>query len=139
MAADELFVDTSAWYALAVRNDASHDAVVHALRRIMRGNRRLVTTNLVIAESHRLLMRRVHRRAALAFLEAVVKPPHVIVSSTPEREARAQHDWLAPYEDHDFSFTDAVSFAVMSERRIRSALTLDGHFRAAGFAMVPAA
>jgi len=84
-------------------------------------------------------MRRVHRRAALAFLEAVVKPPHVIVFSTPEREARAQQAWLAPDDDHDFSLTDALSFAVMSERRIRSALTLDGHFRAAGFAVIPAA
>jgi len=105
----------------------------------MRRGRRLVTTNLVIAESQALLMRRVHRLAALAFLEAVVKPPHVIVFSTPEREARAQQDWLAPDDDHDFSLTDALSFAVMSERRIRSALTLDGHFRAAGFAVIPAA
>lgn len=93
-------------------------AVVHALRRLMRGNRRLVTTNLVIAESHALLMRRVNRRAALAFLEAVVKLPHVIVFSTPEREARAQLDWLALYDDHDFSFTNAISFAVMNELRL---------------------
>jgi predicted nucleic acid-binding protein len=33
----------------------------------------------------------------------------------------------------------AVSFAVMSERRMRAALTLDGHFRSAGFAIIPAA
>jgi predicted nucleic acid-binding protein len=44
---------------------------------------------------------------------------------------------LERYEDRDFSFTDAVSFAVMSERRIREALTLDTHFAAAGFAVLP--
>lgn len=139
MAADELFVDTSAWYAMAVRNDPSHAAVVLAVRRLVRGKRRIVTTNLVIAESHALLMRRVHRRAALAFLEAVVQEPNVIVFSTPEREARAKHDWLDQYDDQDFSLTDAVSFAVMSERRIKTALALDVHFRTAGFTVVPSA
>jgi len=138
VAGEEVFVDTSAWYALAVRNDPSHAAVVRTVRRLARGRRRFVTTNLVVAESHALLMRRVNRRAALAFLEAVVLEPHVIVFSTAEREARAQHDWLQRFDDQDFSLTDAVSFAVMSERRIATALALDAHFRTAGFAVLPA-
>ncbi len=37
-----------------------------------------------------------------------------------------------PIEDQDFSLADAVSFAVMSERRISKALTLDHHFSVAG-------
>lgn len=60
----------------------------------------------------------------------------MIVRSTPEVEAKAQREWLERYDDQDFSFTDAVSFAVMSERRIVDALTLDAHFAAAGFNLV---
>jgi predicted nucleic acid-binding protein len=56
-----------------------------------------------------------------------------VVRSTEAREQATTRDWLARYADHDFSFTDAVSFAVMAERRIRSALSLDHHFVAAGF------
>ena len=41
--------------------------------------------------------------------------------------------WLARYDDQGFSFADAVSFAVMTERGIREALTLDRHFVVAGF------
>ena len=41
--------------------------------------------------------------------------------------------WLARYDDQGFSFADAVSFAVMTERGIRDALTLDHHFVVAGF------
>jgi predicted nucleic acid-binding protein len=40
------------------------------------------------------------------------------------------------YTDQDFSFTDAVSFAVMTERRIRDALSLDHRFVVAGFQSV---
>lgn len=93
----------------------------------------MVTTNLVLAETHTLLLYRGHRAAALTFLRAVRESPNLIVSSTPALEQRALADWLEPFEDQDFSFTDAVSFAVMAERRIARALTLDAHFATAGF------
>ena len=37
----------------------------------------------------------------------------------------------------DFSLVDAVSFELMSGRGIREALTLDRHFSAAGFVVIP--
>lgn len=46
--------------------------------------------------------------------------------------------WLERFDDQDISFTDAISFAVMSERGIEEALTLDRHFAAAGFRVVNA-
>ena len=54
-------------------------------------------------------------------------------SSTETLEQAGTRDWLARYADHDSSFVDAVSFAVMAERRIRSALSLDHHVVVAGF------
>ena len=47
----ELFVDTSAWFALADRATAGHRAVVSALRDRLGKGALLVTTNLVIAEN----------------------------------------------------------------------------------------
>ena len=52
---------------------------------------------------------------------------------------RAVTHWLERYDDQDFSFADAVSFEVMAERGVREALTLDRHFAAAGFVVLPAA
>lgn len=137
--ASELFVDTSGWYPIADPTEPTHHAVARALREKVGGGIRVVTTNLVVAETHALLMRRIHRDVALAFVQRVVTPPQIAVSSSPEIEERATHDWLERYTDQNFTFTDAVSFAVMNERRIQEALTLDHRFAAAGFTMIPTA
>ena len=134
---DEVFVDTSAWYPLAVRAHPQHAALATPLRRLASRGVRIVTTTLVVAETHALLLRRVHREAALTFVRTVREPPNLVVASTPELEDSAEVDWLGAYEDQDFSFADAVSFAVMAERGIGDALTLDRHFATAGFRMVP--
>ena len=131
--AAEFFVDTSAWYPLIVARHAEHARLSSALRALIRNHRRLVTTSLVVAETHALLLRRVGRAPALMFLQTVGESPNVVVRSTRELEAAAERDWLTRYDDQDFSFADAVSFAVMTERGIREALTLDHHFVVAGF------
>lgn len=135
---DEVFVDTSAWYPLAVRAHSEHAALAAPLRRLVSRGFRVVTTNLVVSETHALLLCRVHREAALTFVRTVREPPNLVVASTPELEESAMADWLDVYEDQDFSLADAVSFALMAERGITDALTLDHHFATAGFRRVPA-
>jgi predicted nucleic acid-binding protein len=137
VASREIFVDTSAWFPLLLRRHPEHAQIAGALRRRISSGDRIVTTNLVLAESYALLLYRGHRTAALSFLDAVQQPPNVIVSSTPEIERQAIADWLEPFDDQNFSFADSVSFAVMRERDITRALTLDAHFATAGFEMLP--
>jgi len=134
--AAEFFVDTSAWYPLLVRKHGDHARLAASLRSLIARGRRLVTTNLVVAETHALVMRRAGTAPALAFLRAVGEPPNLVVRSSEEIERLAVRDWLERYDDQNLSLTDAVSFTVMSERRIREALTLDHHFVAAGFAPI---
>jgi uncharacterized protein len=133
----ELFVDTSGWFPLADPRDPDHATVAGALRARIASGDRLVTTNLVIAETYALLLRRTYRGAALRFLEEVRRSPNLVASSTAELEHRAEDDWLRRFADQDFSFTDAVSFAVMAERGIAHVLGLDHHFSTAGFVLVP--
>lgn len=132
-------MDSSAWYPLVDPQHPDHARLATALRDRVRAGGRVVTTNLVLAESHALVLRRVHRAAALAFVRTVGRPPNVVVASTADLEALAVSDWLAKFDNLDLSFTDAVSFAVMAERGIREALTLDQHYAAAGFVIVPGA
>ena len=131
--AGEFFVDTSALYPLVVTAHPDHPAIAATMRMFLNERNRVVTTNLVVAESHALLRCRAGHRAALTFARTVGEPPNLVVHSGADIEGRAVRDWLERFGDHDFSFTDAVSFAVMAERNIQDALTLDHHFAIAGF------
>jgi predicted nucleic acid-binding protein len=131
-----VFVDTSAWYPLAVASHPDHAGLAAALRDRVRQSTRIVTTNLVLAETHALLLRRVGREVAIEFSRTVRRPPNVIEYSSAAREEEALHGWLARFSDQSFSLTDAVSFVVMKELGIREALTLDRHFVTAGFRMI---
>jgi predicted nucleic acid-binding protein len=130
-------VDTSAWYALVDTGERVRPRVAQALRDAIEGRYRIITTNLIVAETHALLLRRFGHDVALAFLREIRSEPNVVVESSRELEESARRDWLERFDDQDFSLTDAVSFAVMSERRISSELTLDHHFSVAGFEVRP--
>ncbi|MBI2537412.1 MAG: type II toxin-antitoxin system VapC family toxin [Gemmatimonadetes bacterium] len=135
--AAEVFVDAGVWFAAANPKDRDHQASAGAMREAAAEGLRPVTTNLVVAEAHALLVHRVHRTAALAFLRRVRAAPLVLVTSTPEREDRAIREWIERYDDQAFSLTDAVSFTVMKERGIQDALALDRHVGVAGFRIRP--
>jgi predicted nucleic acid-binding protein len=134
----EIFVDTSAWYPLADRGHPDHAAVADVMAERIRDGARVVTTNLVVAETHALLLRRGGREAALRFLTEVRSDPLVVETSTPDLEGRAIAEWLVRYDDQNFTLTDAVGFVVMENRGIRDALALDRHFAIAGFVTLPA-
>jgi predicted nucleic acid-binding protein len=123
---------------LARSDHADHAPLARALQHAVRRGTRVVTTNLVVAETHALLLRWTSRETARAFVRTMPGSPNVVVRSSAELERVAVTDWLERYDDQDFSFADAVSFAVMTERGVSEALTLDRHFAAAGFRMVPA-
>ncbi|MFN8581484.1 MAG: PIN domain-containing protein [Gemmatimonadaceae bacterium] len=111
--ASEVFVDTSAWYPAVVSNHADHRRVAKALTDRVQRRQRVVTTNLVIAETHALLLHRVNREAALAFTSIVRQSPNLVVYSDARLE-QAALEWLDRFKDQTFSLCDAVSFSVMT-------------------------
>jgi uncharacterized protein len=132
----ELFVDTSAWYPLVVSSHPDHHRLSAALRAHVERRVRIVTSNLVVAESHALILRRAGIAPALRYVQLVRVAPNIVVMSDVQLEDAAINHWIARYADHSFSMVDAVSFAIMAARGIHAALTLDRHFAIAGFTMV---
>jgi len=51
MAAPEAFLDTSVLYALIDRKDAHHSAAREAVERLLRDQRRLLTTDYIVTEA----------------------------------------------------------------------------------------
>ncbi len=133
-----VFLDTSGWLAVLSELEAHHMEALDAYRDVLAAGRGFVTTNLVVAEMHVLLVRHRGSDAGIRLLDALKHDPtHEISYVTPELERQAIDRWLRSYSDHRFSLTDAVSLEVMRAERIGEALALDNHFRIAGLEMLP--
>lgn len=131
-----VFVDTGAWYALQVTDDANHPRAKEYLPWILEHFQGLITSNHVIGETYTLL--RVSRGydKAKRFLDSVRQSPRLAVHLASYASERKAFAFLDKYRDHPFSFVDGVSFAIMREKRIEDAFAFDVHFRIAGFKRV---
>ncbi|MEK6657790.1 MAG: type II toxin-antitoxin system VapC family toxin [Nitrospirota bacterium] len=134
---ENIFIDTSAWLAIADNDDAHHKKAVSAYPSLLKFHSGLVTSNLVIAESYILILKELGHKAAISFLEGIKTSPRILrIYSNEEIETDAE-DILAKYDDHDFSYADAVSFVIMKELKIKKAFCFDKHFLTAGFEKIP--
>lgn len=133
----EILVDTGAWVAATVTDDAHHVQATAVYRPYL-ARYRWVTTNLIIAESYILLRRAAGHRRAVAFLERVAASPRVRKIHSDARLEGEAEAILRHFKDQDFSFTDAVSFALMRDRGMEAAFAFDTHFHTMGFRLLPA-
>jgi predicted nucleic acid-binding protein len=131
----QVFVDTSAFSALADKKDDNHTKAVSFNKTISRI--RLVTTNYILDELYTLLLlhtgygKTVEFKSRLDFLIARNALTVVWIS-----ELIATQTWQIFEQfntDKQWSFTDCTSYIVMKERGITEAFTFDHHFSQMGF------
>jgi hypothetical protein len=119
---EEIFVDSSAWIALANINDAHHAEAAGAYPDILKNCKRLATSNLVIAETYVVLQRELGHPSAVEFLNRINASPRILKSWSNDSIETEAEQLLLKYSDQDFSYTDAVSFVIMKRRKIKRAL-----------------
>jgi uncharacterized protein len=129
-----VFVDSGAWIAYFSVRDARHAEAEGGLRAAVATRRVLVTTNLILAEVHRWFLFQAGIAPAAAALDRIDATPLVKVVHANAEHHRAARVWLAKLGDQRITYTDAVSFAVMTALRCRLVFTFDHDFLVAGFA-----
>ncbi len=131
---NSIFVDSSGWIAFFSARDQHHADSDRLFHRTARAKRLLLTTNLVLAEIHRLLLYRAGIKAAAAALDRIEASSLVKIEFAVASHHNAAQIWLKKLSQHPISYADAVSFAVMEASGCKEALSYDHHFRLAGFA-----
>ena len=114
--------------ALLDADDADHARAVGAARQIASEKRPSFITNYIEVETHALLLRKLGRSLAREWL---LTGGLAVVRALPADEQRAK-ELLARHTDKDWTLCDAISFAVLEARHVRSAFTFDHHFRQYG-------
>ena len=127
----EVFLDSSAIYALADSRDLDHGAV----RAVYADSAtRFVTHELILVEVFSLITKRLHKGAALRVVAALHGSPRVEIVPVTPGLLSAGWDRCARFSDKDWDWIDCVSFELMNQRGLCEALSLDRHFVKAGFA-----
>lgn len=128
-----VLVDSGAWIALLSARDQHHGEADGLFRRAIRERVALVTTNLVLAEVHRLLLFRAGIGAAATALDRIEASERVSIVFPTARHHVAARAWIARLGNQRITYTDAVSFAVMEAAPCGAVLGFDHDFVVAGF------
>jgi len=134
-----IFVDTGAWFAMAVRNDPDHTS---AMRWLGRNREPLITTDHVLAETATLIRMRDKtargHRLAVRVASSILREQAAVLQDVTAADLQKALHVFRDYSDHLFSFVDCTSFVVMERLGIIHAFAFDGHFdKYPGISRVP--
>jgi len=128
-----VFLDTSGLIAVVNADDQWYADAEAVWRQLIASNASLVTTSWVLVELGDGLSRIDQRHLALMLYDRLRNAPRIeIVPMTPAHEAAAW-ELFRQRPDKQWGVTDCGSFVVMQQRGIDAALTVDHHFKQAGF------
>ena len=138
MSAASIFVDSSAFYALADRQDAFHRQAMQRWDALVKAKPPLVSSLAVAAETATLIRRWIGFDAAQAWLDQLdrarlVRAVELVFLA--EREYALARDLYRRLAQPKLSFTDALSFSVMTLRGITTCFGFDEDFLIAGFSL----
>ncbi len=132
-----VFVDSSAWIALFSARDQHHTSADRIFRKAIHSNWHLFTSNLVLAEIHRLLLFRAGIRAATAALDRIEASRRMKIEFANSNHHQLAKIWIKKLSSLPISYTDAISFAMMESANCAEVIGYDQHFSAAGFILMP--
>jgi predicted nucleic acid-binding protein len=125
----EVFADTFYWLALLNPDDAYYERVAG----FDLAGRKVITTEAVRIETMDGLCSPRLRPSGVRFWAITESDPELTILAIDRDLLARAADLFRRRPDKDWSLTDCLSFAVMADRGIRTALTGDRHFEQAGF------
>lgn len=127
----KVFVDTSALFAVLVKNDYMHVRAGKTFERLLSLSAELHTTSYVLLESVSMLQARVSLEAARRFQHEFLTAVkvHWVDQSLHEKAFRR----LELRNSREISLVDCTSFVYMEDARISHAFAYDEHFAEEGF------
>ena len=132
-----VLLDTSGLYEAADRRAPRHAAYRDAFRELLTRPAGLLTTEVLLAEAHALVLNRVGPEVALTLIDRLTASPSIEVVPVDAGLRGAALSFLRDRPGRRYSLADAISFAVMRERGMDAAFTLDADFAAEGFTILP--
>jgi uncharacterized protein len=130
-----VFIDTSAFFALLDRDDENHQRAAAAWRKIIENGSRLITSNYILVETVALLQSRLGMEAVRVFQSEMIPTIHIeYVDADLHRLGIAS---LLSAGKRKLSLVDCVSFEIMRRLGLHQVLVFYSHFKGQGFNTLP--
>jgi predicted nucleic acid-binding protein len=137
---NRIFVDTSAWDAIADGGDTNHGLAL-LFRNEIAGHYKLVTTNYVLDELYTLLLLNIGYRQTIRYkrqLDILIQEGILEFEWISEQVAAEAWAIFEQFNtDKQWSFTDCTSYVVMKRLGIAEVFAFDRHFEQMGFIRRP--
>ena len=131
MEAENIFIDTSAFYALMDRSDGYHEKAKQLWTFLLDKNVSFKTTNYIIIETLALIQSRLGFEAAHLYSGDILGLIDILWVDEP-RHNLAFELWLS-LGRKKLSLVDCVSFITMRHYRLENVFGFDRHFAEQGF------
>jgi predicted nucleic acid-binding protein len=128
-----IFVDTGAWYALAIASDPDHNAAKSFVASI---NEPLVTSDYVVDELLTLFTRRGQKQRAVEWIQDVLRSGGTELFRVSDQDFESALQLFEKFHDKVWNFTDCTSFALLQRLEIKTAFSFDHHFHQFGIVNV---
>lgn len=130
-----IFVDTSAFFSILDADDNCHKKVKKTWIELVSSGANLVSGNYIMVETLALVQSRLGVKAVALFVDDILPVVHIEwVDEDIHKTAIAA---LRAASRRGLSFVDCVSFEIMRKHGLKTAFTLDAHFREQGFKCMP--
>ena len=120
-----------------MKNEYAHHQVIQNWSTLAISKPHLLTTTYVFDEIVTFLNSRNLHHKAVEIGNQLLESPDIELVEIDQVLFKQGWEYFQKYHDKSYSFTDCLSFIVMQDRKISTALTLDNHFRQAGFKILP--
>ena len=127
--ANEIFWDTSGFYALLASDDKRHLIAVDILGQLKKERTMSITSDWIIGETCTLLGARQRGHMIPKFLDLLADSKMLQRNFVASDTIAAAEVFLRRNCTRGYSYTDCISFMLMRERKLTKALTADEHFR----------
>ena len=140
MGPTKIMVDTSAWLALTLLHERTHDQIDDFIKSEQKKDTVLFTTNDIISETITRLVYDNNLQTAQIFisrLNQAIKTKFLVQSWTDELIQQEAFAILEKFRDHKLSLTDATTIVIMRRFNLDAVLTLDSDFKKIGIHSLP--
>ncbi len=132
-----VFTDTSYLLALEFKSDQNHRAAQKHWQKLQQSPFSLIITSYVFDETVTYINSRERHDKAVQIGEKLLCSPSVEIVHVNEDLFFEGWTLFQKYQDKRYSLTDCISFLVMRQKDLDTALTFDKHFVQAGFTIEP--